>query len=252
MAEKVNTDIVPRIPRADFPPGRSAPCFCGSGKRFKRCCGQTGDDRPTPVGIGIVPEFLDADTCAQMSELAENSSAKWLEVVDTERSTAEKIVRKLDNRRVTERVEISEHQNQVDQWVRRALQEVIVPAWAREFAWFEQPQMLKYTPGGFYKAHADSDNFNEAQGQWIKELDRDASLLIYLNDDYEGGALRFEYFDYTLRPRAGMLVFFPSDSRYLHQALSVTAGRRFAVVSWAAFKDEPRVQTQPPDKAVFI
>lgn len=246
------TEIVPSFARADFPPGRNASCFCGSGKRFKSCCGQSGDHRPPPAGIGIVPEFLDAETCAQMYDFAQASDAQWLEVVDPERSTADKIVSKMDETRVTERVEISQQQDQVDQWIRRALQEVIAPAWSREFIWFEQPQMLKYKPGGFYKAHADSDNFDEAKGRWMKELDRDASLLIYLNDGYEGGTLRFDHFDYTLRPRAGMLVFFPSDSRYLHQAMPVTSGQRFAVVSWAAFRDEPRVQTQPPRKAVFI
>lgn len=246
------TEIVSSFPRADFPPGRNARCFCGSEKRFKSCCGQTGAHRAPPVGIGIVPGFLDAGTCAEMCDFAEASDARWLEVVDPERSTADKIVRKMDDRRVTRRVEIGPRQAQVDQWVRRALQEVITPAWTREFSWFEQPQMLKYTPGGFYKAHADSDNFNEAKGCWMKELDRDASLLIYLNEGYEGGALRFEYFDYTLMPRAGMLVYFPSDSRYMHQALPVTSGKRFAVVSWAAFKDEPRVQTQSPEKAVWI
>ena len=246
------TDIVPPIARADFPPGRSAPCFCNSGKRFKACCGKTDQPRSVPAGIGIVPEFLDASTCERMRQFAEASSAERLKVMDLERSTPDKVVRVLDDRRVTERVEISEHQDEVDGWVRTALDRHIVPIVGREFAWFEQPQMLKYTPGGKYQAHADSDNYHPEEGVWKKALDRDVSLLIYLNNDYEGGSLYFGYFDFTIQPRAGMLVFFPSDSRYKHEARSVTAGVRFAVVSWAAFEDEPRVLTQPPEHAVHL
>lgn len=29
----------PLIREDSFPPGRNSQCFCGSGSRFKRCCG---------------------------------------------------------------------------------------------------------------------------------------------------------------------------------------------------------------------
>ena len=53
-------------------------------------------------------------------------------------------------------------------------------------------------------------------------------------------------FNYTYRPRKGDLLFFPSDHRYLHQAETVTSGARYAIVSWAALENIPRVLNEPP------
>ena len=252
MSEDIDTGkratIEPPV-RPPFPPGRTVPCFCGSGRRFKHCCVAAGREGRPPHGIGVVPGFLSAETCAALCQQFDTLPSKRLEVVDLERSTADKVVRVHDDRRVTERVAVGDLQAELDDAVRRALDEVIAPAVDRGFAWFEQPQLLRYRPGGFYQGHADSDNFFSDEGIWKKTLDRDISLLIYLNDEYEGGRLDFEHFEYSLRPRAGMLVYFPSDVRYLHAARPVTDGMRYAIVSWAAFRDEPRVMTRPPDNA---
>ena len=58
----------------------------------------------------------------------------------------------------------------------------------------------------------------------------------YLNNDFEGGAVRFEHFNYTFFPEKGDLLIFPSDYLYLHEALLVTAGVRYVIVSWANVK----------------
>jgi hypothetical protein len=238
--------------RDPFPPGRSSPCFCGSGRRFKHCCGNTDPGRDVPAGIGIVPDFLTAEECRAMVERAEECATQRLKVVDLERSTPGNMIEIDDDRRVTEWVDLGDDRRTLDRWVERSLTEVIGPKLRRSYAWYERPQLLKYTPGGFYAGHADSDHIHTPTGRWQKVLDRDTSLLIYLNDEYEGGALYFDHFDYTLRPRAGMMVHFPSDVRYMHTAQSVTAGVRYAVVSWAAFDDEPRVKSQPPQNAVGL
>lgn len=245
-------DVIDPPLRGPFPPGRTEPCFCGSGQRFKHCCVAAGRAGRPPYGVGIVPDFLSAEHCASLRERIDALPSERLQVVDLERSTADQVVRTYDDRRVTERVEAGELQDELDAAVRRALAEVIAPRVERDFDWFEEPQLLRYRPGGFYQGHADSDNFFSDEGGWKKTLDRDISLLIYLNDDYEGGHLDFEHFEYSLRPQAGMLVYFPSDVRYLHAARPVKAGLRYAVVSWAAFRDEPRVMTRPPDRARML
>lgn len=78
-------------------------------------------------------------------------------------------------------------------------------------------------------------------------VDRDISLLLCLNDEYEGGELHFKRLSWTLRPRAGMLVRFPSDVRYEHMAKLVTKGYRYTIVSWAAATGVERVQ---PERAM--
>jgi len=122
----------------------------------------------------------------------------------------------------------------------------------RKFGWFEAPQLLKYNVGGFYAAHSDADSYEPETGRWRQDLDRDISMLLYLNDEFEGGDLSFDYFNYRLRPKPGMLVWFPSDARYFHGANPVTAGTRYAIVSWAAFSDTPKIREVLPRHAVVL
>ena len=86
----------------------------------------------------------------------------------------------------------------------------------------ENFQTLKYTTGQEYKAHADS-------GPGVL---RDVSAILYLNDNYEGGELEFPYFDFKLKPSAGMYILFPSSFPYAHIAHPVTSGTKYAIVTW--------------------
>ncbi|MEE4175673.1 MAG: 2OG-Fe(II) oxygenase [Xanthomonadales bacterium] len=249
MSQESNENGGRWVPDDAFPPSRNAPCFCGSGERFKRCCGR-GAQGISPRDLQVRAGYLDEPDRRRFAELGRRSPGERLKVVDVAASTAERTIRKLDDRRVTERVNLGEAEPELEALVRRAYREAVIPSLGRPLAWFERPQMLRYGPGGFYQRHADSHNYSVEHNAWRKDLDRDVSLLIYLNDDYEGGALTFTALDYVLQPRGGMLVWFPSDQRFQHQAEPVSAGCRLAVVSWAAFEDEPRVCASPPEEAI--
>ncbi len=230
---------------------RNARCFCGSGERFKRCCGSSDPQRRVPHAIELFPDFIDAATCRQWIAQLEQQPRDWLDGVDHERSTPERIVRRLDPSRVTERVEPGALQLQLDQLVRRAYTEWLGPRWGCRFAWFEKPTVLRYSVGGKYAAHADADVWS-ADTLPHRVLDRDGSVLIYLNDEFAGGELEFVHFEYRLRPIPGLLVAFPSDERYTHAALPTTSGVRYAIVSWAHAHGRPRVRAQPPEHAILI
>ncbi|GAB4116585.1 MAG: hypothetical protein Tsb0027_08220 [Wenzhouxiangellaceae bacterium] len=235
-----------------FQPDRREPCFCGSGLRFKHCCGSFADDRKPPHGVHVIRDFLSAEACKQFVASAEKSTSTWLKVVDPERSTAAKTVYMSDPRRVTERVDMSAHQTELNRLVQQVVHRFIEPEFADMAAWFEKPHVLKYTPGGYYHMHADSQHMDPQTGTWSKTLDRDVSMLLYLNEGYSGGALRFDNFHYTLQPEAGMLVFFPSDHRYMHTALPVATGTRYALVSWIALKMPAKVCAQAPSSAIRL
>jgi predicted 2-oxoglutarate/Fe(II)-dependent dioxygenase YbiX len=55
----------------------------------------------------------------------------------------------------------------------------------------------------------------------------DISMLIYLNDDYEGGELYFPQHDIQIKPKAGTLAFFPGDKNYLHGVNPIKSGKRY-------------------------
>jgi hypothetical protein len=54
---------------------------------------------------------------------------------------------------------------------------------------------------------------------------------MYLNDNYSGGGLRFPFLDYTYTPEEGDIVLFPSTFLYMHAALPVEEGTKYAAVT---------------------
>ena len=157
-----------------------------------------------------------------------------------------------DERRVSDRVELGPYQRRINQIVEKAFLELSQYHLGCELEWYEPAQLLRYKEGGFYVKHADSENMDPELRTWTKTIDRDLSLLIYLNDDFSGGDLFFEKFNFRLRPKAGMAVLFPSDNRYLHEAQTITAGHRYAIVSWAAVRGVSKLSNKPPEGAISV
>ena len=91
--------------------------------------------------------------------------------------------------------------------------------------------MIKYNVGDAYPKHYDGPT----------RLGRHISAILYLNDDYEGGELYFPLFDITIKPMKGMLILFPSNYAYQHEALPVTAGTKYAIVTWMHDRPDVRI-----------
>lgn len=245
--------IIPTTaPEADFCPQHDESCFCGSTKSFDKCCGSQELDRPPPYGVFVHENYLSDDMCRKWVEYADAQPGERLLVIDHAASTPNNIVKVVDPRRVAERVELGSRRADLINQVRDIMVDLARKSFGVELDWYEAPEMMRYRPGGFYVKHADSQNFDPHTELWSKVIDRDISLLLYLNDAYTGGLLSFEKFNYRLRPRAGMAVVFPSDSRYLHTAQSVDSGVRYAVVSWAAVKGVRKISPIPPEPAIRV
>jgi predicted 2-oxoglutarate/Fe(II)-dependent dioxygenase YbiX len=88
-------------------------------------------------------------------------------------------------------------------------------------------QYLKYKPGGHYVPHV--DKFYGCAGT---QGDRVFTALLYLNDDYAGGSLKFPYFKTQLKPKKGSILIFPSTWEYCHCVEPVYRGERHSMVSW--------------------
>jgi predicted 2-oxoglutarate/Fe(II)-dependent dioxygenase YbiX len=81
--------------------------------------------------------------------------------------------------------------------------------------------LLKYDKTGHLPAHQD-------QGISTRVL----SVLLYLNDDYEGGEIEFRHSGLKFKPEAGSVLFFPSNFLYVHEVYPVTKGPRYALPNW--------------------
>ena len=190
--------------------------------------------------------FLSAEERTQLVGLAGTLEGKRFMVLDR----AQNLVPTIDDTRACEWVVLGDSQRLLDDVVARAFEEQIIPRTGRSIDWYEQPQLLRYTSGGYYVYHSDAYDYEIEEKAWRKAVDRDISLLLYLNDEYTGGELEFKRLSYTLRPQAGMLVWFPSDVRYEHMAKLVTSGRRYVIVSWAAASGVERVQQERPKRSI--
>ena len=78
----------------------------------------------------------------------------------------------------------------------------------------------KYDEGAFMGSHVDfnEDNYYLAY-----------TIVVYLNDDYEGGELYFNDLDITIKPEAGSIIMYPSSAPYSHQSLKVLKGRKMLI-----------------------
>ncbi len=243
---------LPKFRLPAFNPSRLSPCFCNSGKRFKSCCGSKDPNRPPPFGVQVVHNFISDELCDNWVARAETKPRETLKTIDVENSTKTHLAQKINPARVTESVVLGELEDELNREITRAIQTKIEPHYKRKIAWHENAILLRYSPGGLYKAHADSDSYIPEHKVMVKSLDRDVSLLLYLNDDYTGGGIRFNKFNYRYQPKKGDLIFFPSDYRYTHEAEKVISGIRYAVVSWSALSKVPRVHAGPPEDSIIL
>ena len=82
--------------------------------------------------------------------------------------------------------------------------------------------LLRYSGGEQYGFHYDGGTVSK----------RSISVLIYLNDDYEGGEIEFPNFKLKIKPKAGTLILFSSNYAYGHIAHPVTSGTKYVIVTW--------------------
>lgn len=81
--------------------------------------------------------------------------------------------------------------------------------------------LLRYEQGGFLPAHQD-------HGVSSRVL----SVVMYLNDDYEGGEMLFPNSNVSIKPEAGSIVFFPSNFLYVHEVSEIKSGTRYSMPHW--------------------
>lgn len=82
--------------------------------------------------------------------------------------------------------------------------------------------LLRYSVGERYDQHYDGGT----------ESSRSISVLIYLNDDYDGGEIEFPYFNLKIKPKAGTLILFPSNYAYSHIAHPVISGTKYVIITF--------------------
>lgn len=130
----------------------------------------------------------------------------------------------------------------------RAVEERAARVCGVDVSHIEALQIVRYHPGQKYDAH--HDYFHRPPGSPL-DNQRYATILVYLNDDFEGGATRFVHssVNKTIQPQAGSAAFWYNSistghgghgvkclTESEHQGTPPTSGVKYAVNIWVRHK----------------
>jgi predicted 2-oxoglutarate/Fe(II)-dependent dioxygenase YbiX len=198
--------------------------------------------------ILVTEDFVPGVVCEEILLSVSEVGLRDATVADgSQPSAPRRVDKKVRNVLLHDSVSVS---TQVNTTLQRVVDELIEPFYAVRVDYWEYPDILIYPPGGFYVPHNDGEAVeHDPEGyvwEWRRTMDRDISVVWYLNEDFEGGELMFPLFQHSIRPATGMVVTFPSTHEYAHTANPVTGGMRYAVVTWMAVVGTARVRPSPP------
>lgn len=203
-----------------------------------------------PGNVLIIKNFLDDQVIAELRDFADGEIGK-IAKVEVDQGDGRLAVLRHEGFS-SDRIDANKIEGTALGICDRIFGEVIPGHYGDEIDYYEYPHILRYRKGGNYKPHSDADYWDEDRNEWVRNVDRDYSAVLYFNDEFEGGSLYFTRLDYRLSPEAGMLVCFPSGGLYEHTAEPVVTGSRYALVTWAAAKGAARVFSTPRGEVRYI
>lgn len=101
-------------------------------------------------------------------------------------------------------------------------------------------QVTQYKVDQEYKNHHDYSN---TPSNVISDNDRISTMIVYLNDNFEGGETHFPHLNIKIKPFKGSAVFF--EYKYIHElndltlhaGLPVTSGTKYIATTWIRSKE---------------
>jgi hypothetical protein len=93
----------------------------------------------------------------------------------------------------------------------------------------------KWEPGAYARIHSDNTDEHGNSGAFTRS--RYAGFL-YLNDDFEGGLLRFPDQNIEIKPEVGMLAVFDGGFNNMHEVSLITSGVRYTIGSFWDDREE--------------
>lgn len=99
----------------------------------------------------------------------------------------------------------------------------------------------KWEPGAYARIHSDNTDAKGNSGAFTRS--RYAGFL-YLNDDFEGGLLKFPDHNIEIKPEVGMLAVFDGGFNNMHEVSLIESGVRYTIGS---FWDDREESDYPED-----
>jgi hypothetical protein len=87
----------------------------------------------------------------------------------------------------------------------------------------------KWNEGGMVEPHSDTSDLD---GNENENSSNKYTVILYLNDDYDGGNLYFTQHNIEIKPNNGSILTFPGNHTNIHGVSKVENGTRYTIVSW--------------------
>lgn len=94
---------------------------------------------------------------------------------------------------------------------------------------------VKWIPGMNSKLHADCEKPDGTPALAAEFYKYNVSVLMYPNEDYDGGEITFPDYDLVVKPKPGSFIVFPGNNNYKHTVERVKGGVRYTMPSWYSF-----------------
>ena len=205
-------------------------CICAGLWRWQ-WQSRRGTNDLTAVDLTEVPGFLTPDECDAWVEWIRAHPEKFSES-KVDRPFGQQV---MNAHRRSEQCWLapSQHRGVLD--LRRRAEPILKGYLQTGLYGFECLQVVRYKIGGFFRPH-----YDEQVHFWRKKYGRDATLLIYLNDNFTGGETVFPRLGRTIIPQKGKAILFrnlhPKSRTFLrsayHGGLPVVSGEKYILNFW--------------------
>lgn len=191
-------------------------------------------DEPNDKGVlGIthnriveIPNFVDAETAANMVNYFEAKAEEWGDIA---------FYNSAGMGLAPNDPELANHNldGMFFEQLREKYKEAVELVFEREVK-ANTSHAQKWVVGGFAAPHSDNSDFEGEPNPF--EINKYVGIL-YLNDNYEGGNLYFPDHDIDFKPTAYSYYVFPGGIENIHGVREILEGTRYTMVSFWDFAD---------------
>ena len=193
-------------------------------------------------GIHVIPDFIDSEALREIKPLLINALENWRDGLKSQTNPILSVIKQENKMYGNNIIKLRNSENSSNTKLHQVVRNHIykdktsIEAIFSELESEEEFNITVMLDGSSVPSHTDKQVFPQGLRSSNKMVLRDITSVCYLNDDFDGGELSFDLLGTKIKPKAGMLVFFPTPNIYQHSVSTVSNGQRYSVSKFWNFR----------------